>query len=648
MPPEDDLSLNSSQSGLTDVVARLAATVSDLTIRIENIELLLAASSSSRSGVDDETTLDALDPTTSPTPPPPLAAHTVFNPIPAFSEVLPSSPRRSLEDRLGSQIFNRIAIVAILIGATLFLKLAMDNHWIGPLGRVLVGLIAGSGLVLWSERFRKGEFAAFSYSLKAIGSGVLYLSLWAAFQLYHLLPAQTAFALMVLVTLWNAWMAWAQASELLAAYAIAGAFATPLLLTTGGNHQVFLFSYVFTIDLATIILVRLEQARRNNWSRLLLGALPATIAYFISWFSSFYSADQLASSSLFIALFLFAFLTVPIAFAQSNTETPLDSSTTPLREADPIATVLLPLGNAVFASLAFYSVLEDANHHAALPWVALAFAALYLAVMRLPQAVVARAVHLSLAVLFLTITIPLKATGRWITIGWLAEGVALLWISARLESDEAAPLQDSGLAIHRMLRRLAALAFILGFFGLLFHAFWPFGVAHTAFINARFATELAGIFALGTAAYIAARAGRNSEAPQDSAIFPNWHQLAATSIVALNLVALVAGVREIATFWQPTYNHTAESSLQTALSISGFFMLYGAALLAVGFWKRSPFLRWQALILLLVAILKTFLYDVRSLSQGYRVASFLSLGVLLLAISFFYVRKSSPTLPKAE
>jgi uncharacterized membrane protein len=65
-------------------------------------------------------------------------------------------------------------------------------------------------------------------------------------------------------------------------------------------------------------------------------------------------------------------------------------------------------------------------------------------------------------------------------------------------------------------------------------------------------------------------------------------------------------------------------------------MLYGAGLLAIGFWKRSAFIRWQALILIVFTIGKTFLYDTRDLSQGYRVLSFLGLGALLMAISFAY------------
>jgi uncharacterized membrane protein len=65
-------------------------------------------------------------------------------------------------------------------------------------------------------------------------------------------------------------------------------------------------------------------------------------------------------------------------------------------------------------------------------------------------------------------------------------------------------------------------------------------------------------------------------------------------------------------------------------------MLYGAGLLAVGFWRRSGFLRWQALVLLVFTIFKTFLYDMRNLSEGYRVVSLLGLGALLMAVSFAY------------
>jgi uncharacterized membrane protein len=543
---------------------------------------------------------------------PPLAAPPP--PKPSSTNAQTATPKASLEDRIGSQLFSRIGIVALLIATTLFLKWAIDNHWIGPIGRVLAGLIAGAAVVLWSERFRRQGFQPFAYALKAIGTGALYLSLWAAFQLYHLLPASIALGAMILVTAWNVFMAWSQDSELLAAYALAGAFATPALLSTGGNHEIFLFTYLLAIDIAAIILVRLKP-----WPRLLLGAFPATVAYFIAWYVTWFNIDRsnqpVAITEFSLTLFFLAFI-LP-SLSRRHEESTRYSS---------ITEILLPLANATFIALALYSVLDDAGHHALLAWIAVLLAAIYLGLMRLPQPSVTRAVHLALAVVFLTIAIPLKASGRWITIGWLAEGAALLWASAHLASSTPANRTSTSI-----LRRLAVLALALGLCGLLIQPLWFYPAVQTAFINSRFATALAGLAAFALSAVISLRASRNNDPTASS---PTWLTIAAASIIAFNLTAILAFVRELDTIWRGTVNHDAD--LQNSLAISTFLLLYGAILLALGFWKRSAFLRWQALILLVLTIGKAFLYDLRNLSQGYGVLSFLGLGALLMAISFAY------------
>jgi uncharacterized membrane protein len=579
--------------------AHVAADLAALSARVESLERQLAQLRLSPS---------ANAPQSAP-PPPLIASSTPADTPPDFTQYLPGSAT-SLEDRIGSQLFSRIGIIALLIGATWFLKLAMDNHWIGPLGRILAGLIAGAAVVLWSERFRRQGFNAFSYSLKAIGSGVLYLSLWAALRLYHLMPAGAALAAMILITAWNAYMAWSQNSEVLATYALAGAFATPLLLSTGGNHELFLFAYILAIDIATIVLVRLKP-----WQGLLLGVFPATVAFFIGWYVQFNSTDQLAPTVLFVALFFITFISPSLQRKDSP------------QAASHITEILLPLANAAFGSLALYSLLQDAGHHDLLPWLAVLFAALYLGVMRLPQTRVASAVHLSLAIAFLTIAIPLKADGRWITIGWLAEGVALVWISARLSLPAG---EDTPASAHRILRWLATAALALGCCSLLTQPVWLYQPIQIAFLNRRFATSLFGIAALGAAAWIALHARQH---PDEAS--PTWREIAGASIIALNLVAVLACVQEIDTVWRHT-DGNIEADLRKSLAISAFLMLYGAVLLAIGFWKRSAFIRWQALLLLVFTIAKTFLYDMRDLSQGYRVVSFLGLGALLMAISFAY------------
>ncbi|HUZ93352.1 MAG TPA: DUF2339 domain-containing protein, partial [Edaphobacter sp.] len=288
--------------------------------------------------------------------------------------------------------------------------------------------------------------------------------------------------------------------------------------------------------------------------------------------------------------------------------------------------IFLPLANATFASLALYSLLQNAGHHDWLPWLMVFFAVVYLVLLRLPQRSIASAVHLSLAIVFLTVAIPMKASGRWITVGWFAEAVALLWVSSRLET---ATTDAASASAHRILRSLAVAALLLGFCGLMLQPVWFGKPVKEAFLNGRFATALFGIAVLACSAWISLRARHSDEGS------PRWRQITGASIIALNLVAVVACVRELDTIWGQTAAHS-DAELQKALAVSAFLMIYGAVLLAVGFWKRTAFIRWQALFLIVFTIAKTFLYDMRNLSQGYRVVSFLGLGALLMAVSFAY------------
>jgi uncharacterized membrane protein len=666
-------------------------------------------------------------------PPPPPAVYTPFPPPPpvaparaaAFAfHTQPVPTRESFENRLGSQIFNRIGIVLLIVGTAWFFKLAVDRHWIvpTPMGRVVAGLLAGAGIILWSERFRRKGYAAFSYSLKALGSGVLYLTLWAAFQLFHLLPAPAAFVLMVAVTAWNAWMAWSQDSELLASYALIGGFLTPRLLSTGGDHEVFEFSYLLALDLAVILLVRLKP-----WPRLLLGAFPGTVAFFILWYTNFFTPEALTVTTLFILAFDCTFSSVPIRR--------VDPTAAPRgRFGALLEDILLPLANASFLSLALYSVLQDSGHHALLPWLMVALAAVYLAFMRLPQSRTASAIHLAIAIVFLTIAIPLKASGHWITVSWLIEGLALLWTSTRLSSQPSAqtglppappPNREDAYAADTM-RLLALATLILGFFNIVFQQlirsferdpgfftistmtaligvavyagvtwialrqptqtpthgrgmsfalrlslFAIAGIAflltwrdlltaglldtyryrqHPAFASPDFFTALLGLSLF--AGLIAASLRLARARPHSDATL--WPTTAAASTVAFNLLAVLIGLREISAIWANSPATDPDAVLQHSLAVSAFLMLYGAALLAIGFWRRSAFLRWQALILLTFTILKTFLYDMRSLSQGYRVVSFMGLGAVLMAISFAYqkdwlgLREPAPAPPGPE
>jgi uncharacterized membrane protein len=513
---------------------------------------------------------------------------------------MPAGEDANLEKKIGQYWLNRIGIVAILIGVSYFLKYAFENNWIGPGGRIVIGLLAGIALVLWSERFRSRGHATFSYSLKAVGIGTLYLSLWGAFQIYHLIPAAAAFLAMIIVTAATIALALSQDAEVLASFALAGGFATPALLSTGQNHEVVLFSYVGLLDMAI-----LAMATFQPWRRLLWGSFAGTIILYLGWYAEYYSKDQRLLTVFFAALFAAIFAVIPLV-------TRYERST---RLSGPSLTfTVLSLMNAAAFFLALYMMYELET--VTLTWFALVLGAVYLSIAaafktRFPteDAKLIKLLHVAIAIAFITVAIPLKLDAHWITIAWLIESAVLLWISVRTQA--------------AFLRYLALAALGLGIFRLLFYDQWH---ADTLVFNARFATYGVAIAVLGGIAGFGKRYASEEERPfLDGAV------------VALNLLALIALTWEAADYFN-RHEVTSGDYIARGFSYSAIWLLYGTALMTIGFWKRSALVRWQALILIAFTIGKVFLYDVSQLGSGYRIVSFIALGAVLLGISFVYQR----------
>lgn len=544
------------------------------------------------------------------------AAPTFGYPPAATTHGIHAANAQSLESKIGSQWFNRIGILAVLIAVAWFLKMAFDNHWIGPLGRILIGLVTGAAIIAWSERFQSKGFTAFAHSLKAVGSGVLYLSLWASFSVFHLVPASVAFGAMILVTGFNGFMAWVQDAELLALYAIAGGLSTPLLLSTGENHEVTLFSYLLILDIAVLLLVALKP-----WSRLLFAAFVGTVIFVIGWWATYYADSAFGSTAFFVGCFFLMFAFAPLLMRVKG-----DDGAAPSRW-DTLAGVLMPLANAAIGFTAFYELFDGRDAGWADPWLAVLFAAFYLAMLQVRTIGKQRApgpvlsgLHLTAAVVFLTLAIPLKAKGQWLTIGWLVEGATLLWAASRFKSS--------------LLRVLSIGCLILGLGALLVTEAPAYP---TPFFNAQFGAYCVGIAAFAFACWIAYTAHLREEAGQRTF----WSLLSLLTALAVSGLILLSVSIQIHYYWSMPHAHrfgTMSDRMYEQFTYSAWIMGYGAVLLAAGFSRRSAFLRWQALVLLAVSIAKVFLVDVSELAEGYRILSFLGLGALLLGVSYVYQR----------
>jgi len=485
-------------------------------------------------------------------------------------------PGDKIESEIGGHWLNRVGIIAVLIGVAYFLKYAFDNEWVGPAGRVVIGLVAGTSVVAGSERVRRSGYAIFSYSLKAVGIGVLYLSLWASSQVYHLVPNSQAFAAMISVTAATVALALWQDAEVIAAFSAVGAFITPLALSTGENNAFSLFLYITILDIGALVLLRYR-----SWVAILMGSYIGSLILYGTWHSRFYSGDQFliaigSASAVFVVFALAPFIDK--------------------RDEDSTAVILVTLANA---AAYFFEVWELFQHQAKTresAATAIALGCLYFmgafALERRRPSVIAQ-VHAAIGAALFVIAVPVGLDAQWLTPGWLIEAAALIQVSKATRN--------------KTIRLLACLALVLGLCRLL--VVDQFNVTVPVF-NERMAMYA---IAVGVIGFVSSR----------------WVEALPTLMVTMNIVALIGLNQEVTGAFQGIVRDFAYSAL---------WMSYGAGLMFVGFWKKSRFLRWQALILIGITICKVFLYDTSSLDRIYRILSFIALGLVLLVTSFLYQR----------
>ncbi|MDD5541976.1 MAG: DUF2339 domain-containing protein [Acidobacteriia bacterium] len=234
---------------------------------------------------------------------PPVAAAGTSRPIISKTPFTPpisvtrNHTSENLEARLGGTWFLWVGIVAIILGVAYFLKLAFDNNWIGPGGRVVIGILFGLGFLFWGTALQKHHYPRYCQTVSGGGIAILYLSAYASFNFYHLLPAWAAFLFMIVVTVRAATLAAQYDSLVLAFFGLVGGFLTPVWLQTGEDHQIILLTYVALLVAGVAFL-----ARRCNWAILVYTSFILAISIFMGWMSEFYSVEKRGTTEFFLCL----------------------------------------------------------------------------------------------------------------------------------------------------------------------------------------------------------------------------------------------------------------------------------------------------------------------------------------------------------
>ncbi len=549
-----------------------------------------------------------------PTRPPVVSAPSSIPHMPAPVRVnapAPSSPISSaaaasraddgnFEAMVAGRWLNYVGILALLFAVTFFLKYAFDNNWVGPRGRVGIGLLAGSVLYPWSQHLLARGYKYFSEGIAGLGAAVLYLSLWAGWHYYHIFPQDIAFMAMIVVTAVTLLVAVGRNSERIAFLALVGGLITPILVSTGENHEVSLFTYLTILGAGVLAI-----AWVRDWKSLPPVQFLATLVYFWGWYSEFYRADELATTVLFATVFFVLFAALPAVRSWRDGEFSG-----------------LEVGIVLVNSLAYLGALRQMlwpDNRWALTVAVLVLAAAHLAAERmLPEkrgtkVRMARILYAGLALTFATLAIPIRLDGRWITIAWAVQGAVLIWSGLRVRF---AAVRWAGLVLFAIVAGRLVLIPI---------------PADTFLLNARFATFAICVACMALSCYFAANSDEELS-EQESMAF------VITSIAA-NILAIAASSLEVWDVFGRMPSLGIDRGHAQELALSMLWLVWALGLLGAGLWKKSEAIRWQALVLLGVVIVKVFLFDLSFLEKFYRIVSFLLLGLALMLISFYYQRQ---------
>lgn len=510
-----------------------------------------------------------------------------------------------LENVVAGKWLNYIGIVAVLFAATFFIKYAFDNNWVGPRGRVGIGLLLGAALVAWSGWLLRRGYKYFSEGIAGLGAAVLYLSLWGGSHYFHIFNSSQAFAGMIVVTAVMVGVALGRDSQRLALLALIGGFLTPELVSTGIDHEIVLFTYTALLSAG---MLALERAREWKWLPPL--SFFATQVYFWGWYNSFYASEKMGRTLVFAAIFFLLFAILPVMRGMHERR---------IHDTE----YFVAIANVGCFLLALRQMLWP-EHRWALTASFLALAGAHLLVLRLSPASVKdksdkhflrlQSLFAALALLCVSLAIPARLDHQWLTIAWAIEGVILVWGGARMAS---VWLRIAGLFFFGITGvRLVVLSIPAGTF------LW----------NQRFLT-----FAVAVACFALGCAFVRELAPQFD---ESERNVFAAVAIAVNVYALIALSLEV---WDLLGHANAlgvEGWLAQQLGLSVLWTIYAAALILAGMARHSAMLRWQALALFAVVVAKVFLYDLSILSRFYRIISFLVLGVLLLGVSFLYQKRA--------
>ncbi len=521
---------------------------------------------------------------------------------------LVKSRKTSIESAIGTKWIGRVGMLAIVFGVAFFLKYSFDNRLIGETGRIILGIISGVSFIGVGEYFQKKKhWGLYGQIFTGGGLAILFFSIYAAYAFYHLISQILAFAALAVITATGITLSVRYSSLTTAVIGMLGGFLTPVMLSTGENRPVSLFSYILLLDTGILSVVYFKQ-----WRSIYLLSLIGTIFMYTAWHERFYTPGQQQLAFGIITVF-FLLYNLYVLFANYRGKSSFTDQA------------------AVFLSAAFYLIAFDAQNQHIKDWdvksfiLILSFAQIMFAGIGLklfPDFKRAIYSFAGASAVLNVLSIFIIFEKEWISAALAAEMAVFAYIGIRLNKFPMRVLSYA-LGVVSIARFIEEVGIHLG----------PFD-KFTLILNSRFLICSFIIAAFYGMLYLLSK-NRTGLSKNEEIIMPGT--LIITQILSVALLSI-----EFYDFYRFPFSHRylafAEFRYASQLSLSIIWAIYASALVSAGIIKKIRLLRMLGIVLIGITIIKVFFVDLAELKTLYRIISFVILGLLLLTVSYFYNR----------
>ena len=200
----------------------------------------------------------------------------------------------------------KLGAFLLLLALGWFVTYAFVNNWIGPMGRIALGILAGAAIMV-SGHLVIPKHRAPGQVLAVLGGVMILLTIFAGRSMYDFFTPFTALIMMSVVVVGMAVIAIVHNAKSVAILALLGGAAVPILVSSGTHNYLALLSFIFVLNLGTIFV-----ASMRGWREMITIALIITGFYSLA-FSGLERQEGMYVVWIFMALYFGLFFFSNIA-----------------------------------------------------------------------------------------------------------------------------------------------------------------------------------------------------------------------------------------------------------------------------------------------------------------------------------------------